>query len=414
MTVKSADDDQRRLPFEGVRIIDLSHAGAGPFATMQLADLGAEVIKIERPKHGDGSRFFGKKLTPDGSSDYFLALNRNKSSVVVDFSRAEGSELIRSLIATADVVIENFRPGVLDRSGLGFDSVVAVNPSIIYCSITAFGPTGPWVEQGGNDITIQGLSGLMAGTGARDGVPIKIGAPICDLTAGLYAALAIASALSARSSTVGAQHIEVPMLDAAISLMASFVPSVAAGAAAPQPEGTGHAQIVPYQAFLCSDQRYLIVGAFSNHFWRELCQVLELPGLLEREKYSTNERRVENRDELVLVLEEAFATRTREDWLDLLGQTTIPCSPVLDISEAIASDQAIHNGVVHQIGTGDRTVGVTRQPIRNSSWPPREEIFPPQLGEHTQDILSEALGLSDADIAALIESGVVEGRNAQC
>ncbi|GAA3521151.1 CaiB/BaiF CoA-transferase family protein [Aeromicrobium panaciterrae] len=401
----------RRLPFAGVRILDLSHAGAGPFATMQLADLGAEVIKIERPKYGDGSRFFGKKFAPDGSSDYFLALNRNKSSVVVDFSRPEGSELIRSLIETSDVVVENFRPGVLSRHGLGFDDVTSLNPSLIYCSITAFGPTGPWVDQGGNDITIQGLSGLMAGTGSRDGGPTKIGAPICDLTAGLYAAFAIASALSARTSLDGPQLIEVPMIDAAISLMASFVPSVAAGAGAPQPEGTGHAQIVPYQAFRCSDGKRIIVGAFSNQFWRELCHVLEVPELLERDEYRSNELRIEHRDELVPVLEGVFATRDREDWLERLGQTTVPCSPVLDIAEAIRSDQALHNGTVHEIGTGDRVVSVTRQPVRNNRWPLREDSAPPQLGEHTKDVLSEELKLSDADILGLVTSGVVECRD---
>jgi crotonobetainyl-CoA:carnitine CoA-transferase CaiB-like acyl-CoA transferase len=408
MTSDTAARAQRQLPFAGVRIVDLSHAGAGPFATMQLADLGAEVIKIERPRHGDGSRFFGKKLAPDGSSDYFLALNRNKSSVVVDFSKPEGSEVVRSLIATADVVIENFRPGVLARYGLDFENVVPLNPNVIYCSITAFGPTGPWVERGGNDITIQGLSGLMAGTGARDGEPTKIGSPICDLTAGLYAAFGIASALAARATLDGPQLIEVPMLDAAISLMASFVPSVEAGADAPRPEGTGHAQIVPYQAFLCSDGSYIIVGAFSNHFWRELCAVVELPDLLELPEFRTNELRIEHRDELVPRLEKAFAGRTREDWLDRLGKTTVPCSPVLDIAEAIRSDQAVHNGTVHRIGAGDRAVGVTRQPVRSSCWGPREDSPPPQLGEHTKVVLADRLGMSDADIESLITAGVVE------
>lgn len=201
------------------------------------------------------------------------------------------------------------------------------------------------------------------------------------------------------------------MLDAAISLMTSFVPSVAAGGAAPEPEGTGHAQIVPYQAFLCSDARYIIVGAFSNQFWRELCQVVELPELLARPEFRTNEGRTENRDTLIPILGEAFARRSRDEWLTLLSATTIPNSAVLDIAEAIDSEQAIHNQVVHPIGTGDRQVSVTRQPVRNSQWARRDDSAPPQLGEHTRLVLSKELGMSDADINGLVTAGVVECRN---
>ncbi len=396
------------LPFDGIRVVDLSHAGAGPFATMQLADLGAEVIKIERPKTGDGSRYFGRRLGPEGASDYFLALNRNKSSVAIDFSRPEGAQVVRDLIAGADVVIENFRPGVLARQGLDFDSVSAGNPGLVYCSISAFGSTGPWAGKGGNDITIQGLSGLMAGTGTRDGGPTKVGSPICDLTAGLYAAFAIAAALNAREAVGTAQYVEVPMLDAAVSLMASFVPSVAAGAEPPTPEGTGHAQIVPYQAFLCADDRYLIVGAFSNHFWRSLCRVVERPDLLERDDFRSNESRVAHRDELVPMLELAFATRSRDEWLKRLEEAAIPCSPVLDISEAIVSEQAVHNRILRWIGDGDRKVGVTAQPVHSEQWGQLVDAVPPKLGEHTRTILSKRLAMSDADIDGYVVNGVLE------
>lgn len=400
-----------RLPFSDVRIVDLSHAGAGPFATLQLGDLGAEIIKIERPKHGDGSRFFGQKFGPDGASDYFVALNRNKSSVVVDFSLPEGSALVRKLIESADVVIENFRPGVLTRSGLDFASLVELNPRLIYCSISAFGPSGPWVDRGGNDITVQGLSGLMAGTGTTDGVPVKIGAPICDLTAGLYAAFAISAALAARDKLNGPQHIDIPMLDAAISLMTSYVPSVAAGGPAPQPYGTGHAQIVPYQAFLCADDRYVIVGAFSNAFWRELCALVGMPELLDQPEYRSNEDRVRNRDGLVPVLEAAFRARPRDEWLTLLGDTNIPSSAVLTIAEAIRSEQAVHNESVYQIGAGNRAARVTRSPIRNSAWPRRDDSPPPLLGEHTRSVLGKELGLDDDSIDQLVAAGIVECRN---
>jgi crotonobetainyl-CoA:carnitine CoA-transferase CaiB-like acyl-CoA transferase len=397
-----------RAPFDGINVVDLTHAGAGPFATMQLADLGARVTKIERLRHGDGSRFFGRRLGPAGASDYFLALNRNKASVAVDFSEPAGADLVRGLIARADVVIENFRPGVLARYGLDFESLAPTHPDLVYCSISAFGPTGPWVGKGGNDITIQGLSGLMAGTGESGGGPIKIGSPICDLTAGLYAALAIASALHARGRGEGAQLVEVPMLDAAMSLMASFVPSVAAGAESPVPEGAGHAQIVPYQAFLCSDSRNLIVGAFSNHFWRSLCRVLEVPDLLDEEAYSSNERRVENRRRLVPILERVFATRPREEWLKLLEAASVPCSPVLDIAEALRSEQAVHNQILTWVGEGDRAVGLTRQPIRGSRWRSVPATVPPGLGENTRAVLSEELGMSDADIDRYVAEGVVE------
>lgn len=396
------------LPFEGVRILDLTHAGAGPFATMQLADLGARVIKIERTKYGDGSRFFGQRLGNQESSDYFLALNRNKASCAIDFADERGAAIVRALAAEADVVIENFRPGVLARHGLDFATLAAVNPRLVYCSISAFGSSGPWVAKGGNDITIQGISGLMAGTGSRDGDPIKIGSPICDLTAGLYAAFAIAAALRVSDQLGRPQLVEVPMIDTAISLMASFVPSVAAGRPAPRPEGTGHAQIVPYQAFLCADGRYLIVGAFSNRFWRALCGVVGAPELLDREEFRTNELRVTHRDELVPVLAKAFTTRSRDQWLEMLEAASVPCSPVLDIAEAIASEQAIHNGTLQWIGDGERRVGVTRQPVRGAQWRASPATVPPLLGEQTRAVLATELGMSDADIAGLIEDGVVE------
>ena len=397
-----------RLPFAGVRVIDLSHAGAGPFATLQLGDLGAEIIKIERPRHGDGSRFFGQRVGQAGLSDYFTALNRNKASVVVDISTPEGSELVRRLVAEADVVIENFRPGVLARHGLDFAALTAVKPDLIYCSISAFGPTGPWVERGGNDITIQGLSGLMAGTGGADATIAKVGAPICDLTSGLYAAFAIAAAIAARDEVAGPQLIEIPMLDAAISLMTSYVPSVAAGAPAPRPYGTGHAQIVPYQAFECSDGEHVIVGAFSNGFWRELCALIGQPELARRAEFTSNELRVAHRDELVPILAEVFLTRTQAEWLELLGQTSIPHSPVLTIADAIRSEQAAHNKTVYQVGAGDRAAQVTRFPVRNSAWPRRDDAPPPLLGEHTRDVLSKLLGMDDESIDQMIATGIVE------
>ncbi|MET8052400.1 CaiB/BaiF CoA-transferase family protein [Streptosporangium sp. NPDC005286] len=397
-------------PFDGIRIVDLTHAGAGPFATMQLADLGATVIKIERLRHGDGSRYFGSRLDGFDASDYFLALNRSKASVALDFARPEGAELVRRLVADADVLIENFRPGVLARHGLDFATLADAHPRLVYCSISAFGPHGPWVANGGNDITIQGLSGLMAGTGSGEGGPIKIGSPLCDLTAGLYAAFGIASALLAREQVGRAQLVEVPMLDAAISLMASFVPSVAAGGPPPRPEGTGHAQIVPYQAFLCADERHLIVGAFSNHFWRALCEVIGRTDLLGVDAYRTNELRVKNRSALVSQLEAAFATRSRAEWLRLLEAAAVPCSPVLSVDEAIVSEQAVHNRVLQWLEAGDRKVGVTRQPIRGSAWRAVPATMPPALGEHTRPVLSEELGMSDADIDGLIASGVVESR----
>ena len=397
-----------RLPFAGIRVVDLSHAGAGPFATMQLGDLGAEIIKIERPKYGDGSRFFGQRFASSDASDYFISLNRNKASVVVDFSRPEGSALVRRLVEDADVVIENFRPGVLARHALDFASLIEINPDLIYCSISAFGPTGPWVERGGNDITIQGLSGLMAGTGAADGTIAKIGAPVCDLTAGLYAAFAIAAAIAHREKAAGPQLIEIPMLDAAISLMTSYVPSVAAGAPAARPYGTGHAQIAPYQAFLCSDGQYVIVGAFSNGFWRELCSLVGRPDLSERPEFRSNSNRVANRDQLVPIFEEIFLTRPRSEWIDALGQTSIPFSPVLTIAEAMASEQAVHNETIYQVGTGSRAALVTRGPVRNSAWARRDDSPPPRLGEHTRSVLGKQLGMDDDSIDDLVAAGIVE------
>jgi crotonobetainyl-CoA:carnitine CoA-transferase CaiB-like acyl-CoA transferase len=397
-------------PLEGVRVLDLTHAAAGPFASMYLGDLGAEVIKVEKPRGGDGARTMGAPMPGLGpkDSDYFVALNRNKRGIVVDLGRSEGQALVREMVPSCDVVLENFRPGVTARLGLGFERLRGLRRGLVYASISAFGPDGPWSERPANDIIMQSVSGLMGITGEADGGPVRIGAPIADFSSGLFMLSGVLAALFARERHPEGQHVQVAMLEASLNMMANYVPSVATLGARIGRLGRGHAQIVPYQAFVCADGEYLMIGAFTRGFWHNLCRALGRDEWIGDPRFVTNAARLANRAELVGLLEAIFATRPREAWSAIMTEADVPNSPVYELHDAIRSEQVAHLGSLIEVGEGVRSVTVARSPMRVAEWGPDRVEPAPGPGRDTRAVLRELLGRDDAAIDALAAAGVVD------
>ena len=393
----------------GSAVLDFTHAAAGPYTTMFLGDMGAEVIKIERPKSGDGARTMGSPMPgfPPRNSEYYLSLNRNKLGIALDLAHPDGVAIACDLAAVSDIVVQNFRPGVMDRLGLGYDALRARKPGLVYCSVSAFGETGPWSERPANDIIMQSVSGLMGVTGEVGGGPVRIGAPIADFSTGLFALSGILAALYARDAHPEGQHVRIAMLDASLNMLCNYIPSVAGlGATIPR-LGRGHAQIVPYQAFLCADGEYVMVGAFTRNFWINLARALEHSEWTTDPRYATNAARLRNRDSLNETLEAIFRTRPRADWLALLETADVPCSPVLELHDAVRSEQAVHNDVLQRMSDGTNSAQVVRSPIRVSEWGEAPCAMAPDVGRDTNAVLRDVLGLSEDAIADLAASAAV-------
>jgi crotonobetainyl-CoA:carnitine CoA-transferase CaiB-like acyl-CoA transferase len=395
-------------PLEGIRVLDLSRIASGPLTTMLMADLGADVIKVERPGTGDELRSMGSPLPGCDAldSDYYVALNRSKRSIAVDISMPDGLAVVKMLAARSDVVVENFRPGVADRIGVGFDALRTLRTGLVFASISGFGSSGPWADRPANDVMMQSISGLMGVTGERGGPPVRLGSSISDFASGLYALAGVLAALFARERHPEGQHIEVPMLDSSIAMMPNLVPTASLGKRIPR-LGRGHPQIVGYAAFECSDGRYVTVGAFSEAFWRRLCAVIGHEDWLADVGLASNAARIERRAMIDVELERVFRTRSAAEWFELLQRADVPCSPVLELDEAIVSEQAIHNGVLWWLRHGDNDVGVARNPIRSAQWNEYAPVPAPGLGAQSRDVLSGLLGMSDEAIDALLESGAV-------
>jgi crotonobetainyl-CoA:carnitine CoA-transferase CaiB-like acyl-CoA transferase len=396
-------------PLAGLRVLDFSHAAAAPFATMFLGDLGAEVIKIEKPRQGDGSRSMGVPIPSLGpkDSDYYVSLNRNKRGMVLDLAHHEGAALARRLAAQCDVVVENFRPQVMPRLGLGFADLAPLRRGLVYCSISAFGTSGPWAERPANDIIMQSVSGLMGITGEVGGAPVRIGAPISDFSSGLFGLTGVLAGLLARERFPAGQHIQVAMLDASLNMMCNYIPGVASlGQQVPR-LGRGHAQIVPYQAFECADGEYLMVGAFTREFWWNLCRALNRAVWMQDPRFATNAARLRHRDLLVGELETLFATQPRAHWLAVLEQADVPVSPVLELHEAVRTEQVAHNHALQALNQQGQAIQVAACPVRAAQWGPAPATPAPQLGAHTQEVLQSLLGMGAPEIAALAERQVI-------
>lgn len=391
-------------PLAGVRVIDVSHQAAGPWCTSLLGDMGADVWKIEKPGRGDSIRY-ARGADPKIGSFNFWGLNRNKRSVGVDIKNPGGAALVREMVASADVVIENFRPGVMDRLGLGYDALKENNPRLIYASITAFGSKGPMAQNPGMDLILQATGGMMGLSGFPGGPPVKAAGPVADISSGIYCAYAVALALLHREKTGLGQKIDLTMLDAVISLLADISTSFLNTGHRYEKFGNGHPDLVPYQAFEAKDG-YFIVACLTNAFFRRLCEGLGRTDLLDDPRFATNTARCKNRDAIVDLLQAIFITDTRDNWIKLCSDNDLPACRVNDLQELFEMEQLDAIGSVakweHPTYGPFRTMNV---PIHMSLTPGSLRIPPARLGEHTDQALRE-LGKSEADIQALREAGV--------
>ena len=401
-------DDERAAPLAGVRVLDFSNAAAGPIASLYLADVGAEVIKVERPGAGDISRRLGVPMFGPLDTDYVVSANRSKRSIVIDLASSRGRELAHELVVQSDIVIQNFRPGVAAKLGIDFDAVRALRPGLVYCSISGFGEGGPLGGRPANDVIMQAASGLMSVTGERGGQPVKMGAPIADFSTGLFALIGILVALQCRDEHPEGQHVTVSMLESSLAMMAGYVPRVVTlGKQIPR-LGSAHPQIVPYQAFDCADGNLLMVGAFTDGFWRSLCEVVGHPEWITDERFATNPDRMDNRDVLIGLLDAIFATESREHWQARLDSVGVPNSPLLGLDEVLASEQVRHLGSVLHLKSELGELDVIDFPPKSTAWHRPDPTWPPSLGQHSAEVLHDILGLNHQQIDQLLAERVIE------
>ncbi len=394
-----------------ITVLDLSRVLAGPYATMTLGDFGAEVIKVEQPGRGDDSRHWGPPFTAGGQSAYFLCANRNKRSLTLNLKAQAGRTIFRQLAAQADVVVENFKAGGLERLGLGCESLRADNPGLIYCAITGYGQSGPDHALPGYDTVIQAQGGIMSITGpttaGTDGEPYKVGVAIADITAGLHAAVAILSALQHRARTGEGQQIDIALYDAQLSWLANVASSHLLSGEPPLRYGNAHGTVVPYQTFATADGHLMLAVGNDSQF-AALAKAVGEPSWSDDARFATNPARVQHRDALIPALSSHFQTRTTSEWIERLRAAGVPCGPVNDIPTALESPQAQHRQVVQTVtdGNGDNIPLIGPVPKLDRS-PPRIFRPPPLLGEHTDEVLREKLALTPEKIDSLRASGVI-------
>lgn len=393
-------------PLDGITVLDLSRVLAGPYCTMQLGDLGARVIKIEQPGRGDDTRAWGPPFVK-GESAYFLSINRNKESLALDLKQAAARPILDAILARADILVENFRPGTMERLGLGFDAIAARHPRLIYCSISGFGQTGPRRAEAGYDAMMQAEGGLMSITGATDGPPFRLGVAIGDIATGLFAVESILAALFARERTGRGQRVDIAMLDAVTALLTYQASILFATGAAPARMGNRHPSIAPYDTFPAADGGFVLAVGNDDQFGR-VAGLIGEPGLAADPRFATNAARVLNHVALRAILVRAFSTRRRDDLLRDLTAAGVPCSAVRGVAEALADPQLAAREMIipleHATAGPIRVLGTPLKlsETRAGVWTP-----PPILGQHTNGILGTDLGLTPSEIQALREAGVV-------
>jgi len=404
-------------PLSHIRVLDLSRVLAAPWTGQNLADLGAEVIKIERPQKGDDSRAFGPPWLKDASgadtseSAYFACANRGKKSVTVNLSSPEGQRIVRELAAKSDVLLENYKFGDLARYGLGYEDLKKENPRLIYCSVTGFGQTGPYRDRPGYDFMIQGMGGLMSITGERDelpgGGPQKAGIPIADIMTGMYATIAVCAALAHRAETGIGQHLDLALLDSQVAVLANQGANYLATGVSPPRLGNAHPNIVPYQTFKTADGD-VILACGNDNLFRKFCEVGNCQPLATDPRFATNGKRVENRAELTALLNEIFAKRTTRDWVTALEAAGVPNGPINTLEQVFQEPQAVARGLrIEMQHPLAGKISLIRSPMRFSATPVEHSVPPPLLGQHTEEILRGMLKRSDADIARLRGDGAI-------
>ncbi|WP_018388253.1 CaiB/BaiF CoA-transferase family protein [Ancylobacter sp. FA202] len=410
-------DDRTSTPtaqaLAGIRVLDLSRVLAGPWATQTLGDLGADIIKVEKPGDGDDTRGWGPPWLSDGEgrptreSAYFLAANRNKRSVTIDMATPQGQALIRRLAEQSDVVVENFKVGGLKRYGLDHESLAALNPRLVTCSITGFGQDGPEAGRAGYDFMIQGMSGLMSVTGSPEGEPQKVGVALVDILTGLNATIGILAALEQRHRTGRGQHIDIALFDVAVASLANQALNFLVGGSAPHRLGNAHPNIVPYQAFETSDG-HLILAVGNDAQFARFCRLAEMPELADDARYATNRERVAHRETLVPLIAAALKRQATGAWLAMLDAAGIPAGPINTIAQTFAEPQALARGLAinlpHPLGS---TAPGVRNPLRLKDSPFDAPTAPPLLGQHTDEVLETLLGVNACELQALREAGII-------
>jgi crotonobetainyl-CoA:carnitine CoA-transferase CaiB-like acyl-CoA transferase len=402
---------------QGIRVLDLTRVLAGPWATQNLADLGAEVIKVERPGQGDDTRRWGPPFLRDregretSDAAYYLACNRGKKSVTLDLAKPAGQALARRLALESDVLVENFKVGDLARYGLDYDTLARDHPRIVYCSITGFGQDGPYRDRPGYDFMIQGLGGLMSVTGERDdlpgGGPQKVGVAVADLFTGMYATSAILASLLEREKTGRGQRVDMALLDVQVAMLANLSSSYFVSNVAPKRMGNAHQNIVPYHVFKASDE-FLIVAVGNDTQFASFCGVIGEPGWPKDPRFATNPERVRHRDLLVGLIGERLAKRRAREWLALLEPAGVPCGPINDLAQVFADPQVRHRRMeVRAPHPAAGEVRMVANPMKLSRTPVTYESGPPLLGEHTQEVLGTVLGLGSDEIQRLREERVI-------
>ena len=377
-------------PLQGIRVLDLSRVLAGPYCTMVLGDLGADVIKVEPPE-GDETRAWGPPFA-EGESAYYLCVNRNKRGMVVNLKSVEGRAILHKLVKQSDVLVENFRPGTLEKFGLDYESARELNPRLIYCSITGFGQTGSMRDKPGYDFMIQALGGLMSITGVPDGEPMKTGVAVVDLFAGQNAIIAILAALQARAMTGRGQHLDIALFDSQLGWLANVASNYLISGKLPKRHGNAHPNIVPYQSFQASDGWFAIAVGNDRQFVR-LCEMLEKPEFAVDERFAANSGRVQNRDGLIALLKSIFVTRSASEWLSLLEQAEIPCGPINNFEQVFSMPTVQEREML--VKMNHPTIGelpLVGSPLKMSDTPVEYRLHPPLMGEHTEDVLRELGG----------------------
>jgi crotonobetainyl-CoA:carnitine CoA-transferase CaiB-like acyl-CoA transferase len=415
-------DNPAMNSLDGIRILDLSRVLAGPWCTQTLADLGADVIKIERPGAGDDTRSWGPPFLsqPDGSETaeaaYYLGTNRNKRSVTCDIAQPAGQALVKALVAHCDVFVENFKVGDMARYGLDFESLRAINPRLVYCSITGFGQTGPYRDRAGYDYAIQGMGGLMSITGERDdlgGGPQKVGVAVADLFTGLYATVSILAALRHAERTGEGQQVDMALLDTQVAMLANLGANYLVSGKVPGRAGNAHQNIVPYQVFEVAPKAdggadHIILAVGNDGQFAKFCEVAGHPELATDPRFTRNQDRVRHRGVLVPLLEGVMKTRSKSDWLRALEVAKVPCGAINNLDEVFNDPQVQARGMVdtwkHPLRPDLQLVG---SPAKLSATPVRKDLPPPLLGQHTREVLTQVLGLDAARIDALERDKVI-------
>jgi len=392
-------------PLEGIRVIDLTRVLAGPYATMILADLGAEALKVEMPGTGDEARSFGP--FQNGISAYFMSINRGKKSITINLRKDEGKQLLKDLVRDADILTENFRPGTMERLGLGYEALRSVNPRVIYAATSGFGQTGPLAPRGAYDMIIQAMGGIISITGEPGRPPVRVGTSIGDLTASLYTVVGILSALHHREETGQGQLVDISMLDCQAALLENAIARYAVSGEVPGPLGSRHPAITPFQVFESSDG-YFVIAIGNDTIWKRFCEVIKRPDLVADERFTTNPARTENQPELERILNGVFGEKTTEEWTEELEAAGIPCGPIQGVDQVVNHPQIQAREMMVEIDhPGAGPLLMPASPVKLSETPAKVEQPAPELGQHTEEILSRLLGLSEGEIQQLRDAEAI-------